>query len=104
MAIRLRRAWRTQLNLLTVVERPDDVPLAQAHLHELRDLCRIGDGAATQVLTGEFRERISQGPQSDMDIMGLRAGPDLGFVAEMVRATRSSCLFTADSGWESVLA
>ena len=36
--------------------------------------------------------------------MGLRRGPDLAFVEEMVEATRSSCIFAADSGLESALA
>jgi len=79
------------------------------NLEELRDLCRIPEIAQTRVMVGSFEERVSQVPVADMDITGLRwsaddSGPDLDFVAHMVRATRSSCLFTGDSGRESALA
>ncbi len=104
MAIRLAKAWRAELNLITVVPDPEGVAGARAHIEELRDLCRIDNGALTRVMVGEFRTCVRQAPQSDMDIMGLRRGPDLDFVHEMVEATRSSCMFAADSGLESALA
>jgi len=71
---------------------------------ELRDLCRIENDAMTRVMVGEFQICVRQAPQSDMDILGLRGGRDLQFVEEMVLATRSSCMFAADSGLGSALA
>ncbi|MDH3495853.1 MAG: hypothetical protein OER21_03760 [Gemmatimonadota bacterium] len=103
-AIRLAKAWRAELNLITVVPRQEEEAGARVHIEELRDLCRIDNGATTRVMVGEFRACVRQAPQSDMDIMGLRRGPDLDFVHEMVEATRSSCMFAADSGLESALA
>ena len=55
-------------------------------------------------MVGDFQTCVRQAPQSDMDILGLKRGPDLKFVAELVHATRSSCMFAADSGLESALA
>jgi len=104
MAIRLAKAWHAELNLITVVPGQEDVAGAQAHIEELRDLCRIENDATTRVMIGEFSTCVRQAPQSDMDIMGFRRGPDLDFVQEMVVATRSSCMFAADSGLESALA
>jgi len=104
MAIRLAKAWHAELNLITVVPGQEDVAGAQTHIEELRDLCRIDNDATTRVMVGEFRTCVRQAPQSDMDIMGIRRGPDLDFVHEMVVATRSSCMFAADSGLESALA
>ncbi len=103
-ALRLSAAWRADLNLITVVERDDAVYGARATLDELRDLCRISDDAASLVMVGAFDECVRKAPQSDMDVMGLRPGPDLEFVAAMVEATRSSCIFAGDSGDESALA
>ena len=39
-----------------------------------------------------------------MDIMGMPKDYDMEFVKRMVEETRSSCMFTVDSGRESVLA
>lgn len=97
-------AWRAELNLIGVVSGDDQVDPATAHIHELRDLCRIGVGATTRVMVGDFRACVGKAPQSDMDILGIKQGLDLAFVAEMVEATRSSCKFAADSGLESALA
>lgn len=87
-----------------MVERDDAVYGARANLDELRDLCRISDDAESLVMVGAFDECVRKAPQSDMDVMGLRPGPDLDFVAAMVEATRSSCIFAGDSGDESALA
>ncbi|MEP0545470.1 MAG: sodium transporter [Rhodothermales bacterium] len=106
-ALRLARAWEAELNLLTVVDDQRDVGRAYLHLAELRDLARIPDSAHAEVMVGTFEACVARAPQSDIDVMGLRrdgAGPDLEFVAEMVRATRSACLFCGSSGHENALA
>ena len=103
-AIRLAKAWTAELNIITVVPREEDVAMTHGQIDELRDLCRIEQNAKTRVVVGEFRECVRKAPQSDMDILGIRRGPDLEFVAEMVEATRSSCMFAADSGLENALA
>lgn len=104
MAIRLAKAWRAQLNIITVVAGEGEVARTTAQIDELRDLCRIKNDAETRVMVGDFRACVERAPQSDMDILGMRRGPDLQFAAEMVRATRSSCMLVADSGLESALA
>jgi solute carrier family 12 sodium/potassium/chloride transporter 2 len=104
MAIRLAKAWRAELNIISVVPHQEDVAQAGAHIDELRDLCRIENDATTRVMVGDFQTCVGHAPQSDMDILGLKRGPDLQFVDDMVRATRSSCMFVADSGLESALA
>lgn len=108
-ALRLARAWRADLNLLTVVPDEGEIADAYVHLAELRDLVRIPDAARSQVIAGSFRECVPRAPQSDIDVMGLRReddgrAPDLQFVAEMVRITRSACLFCGASGRENALA
>ncbi len=103
MGLRLARAWNAELNLITVVEQQDMVAAARADLLELCDLARISK-ARDLVIVGRFEDTVRTVPVADMDIMGLRKGPDLHFVADMMQATRSSCLFSVDSGWESAIA
>lgn len=79
------------------------VAAARADLVELCDLARISK-AKDVVIVGRFEDPVRTVSVADMDIMGLRKGPDLPFVADMVQATRSSCLFSVDSGWESAIA
>ena len=108
-ALRLAAAWGAELNLLCVVSSEAERDAARAHLAELRDLARIPDSARSDVLVGPFEACVAQAPQSDVDVMGLRrdgpdGAPDLAFVGEMVRATRSACLFCGSSGQENALA
>jgi hypothetical protein len=103
-AIRLSNAWNADLNMITVVGEAGEIGPAREHLEVLRDLCRISSDAMSLVLVGTLADQVSRAPQSDMDIFGVRSGPDLTFLAEMMRATRSSCILTADSGHESALA
>ncbi len=108
-ALRLAHAWDAELNLLTSVPTAGDEAAAWAYLAELRDLARIPQAARSQVMVGPFEACVTRAPQSDIDVMGLRRGadgrsPDLAFMAEMVRATRSACLFCGASGRENALA
>ncbi len=107
IALRLAKAWEANLNLITVIPDEDEAQAAWEHLNELRDLARIPESARSEVMVGAFEACVAEAPQSDIDVMGLRregGGPDLAFVAEMVRATRSACLFCGSSGHENALA
>ena len=108
-ALRLARAWDANLNLLTVVRDERETEDAYAHLAELRDLVRIPESARSEVMAGDFEACVARAPQSDIDVMGLRRDDDgwaldLQFVANMVRITRSACLFCGASGHENALA
>lgn len=104
MGLRLARAWHAELNLMCVVASEAEISAAQAHLVELEDLARMDRQTKHRVVVGEFTQVMSQAPMADMDVLGLRREPDLSFAAKAVHATRSSCLFAADSGWESAIA
>jgi solute carrier family 12 sodium/potassium/chloride transporter 2 len=103
-AYRLSQAWQAELNLVSAVEREDQVAPVRSYTDELRDLCRIPRSANTVVLVGTLEDAVRAVPQSDMDILGMRKDLDLEFVERMVRLTRSSCMFTMDSGLENALA
>ncbi len=104
LGYRLARGWEAELNLICVVETEEEHAAADLYLEELRDLARIPGRAKSLVFVGRFEECLALAPQSDMDIMGMPKDYDMEFVKRMVEETRSSCMFTVDSGRESVLA
>ncbi|NVB43749.1 hypothetical protein G6O69_38475 [Pseudenhygromyxa sp. WMMC2535] len=104
LAYRLARAWEAELNIVGTISRAEDEASARAQVDEIRDLARIPATGRTHILVGEIEAVAHLSPQSDFDIIGLRAGDDLAFMNRMVEATRSSCMFTLDSGNENVLA
>ena len=103
-AYRLARAWGAELNLVSVVGANDQVEAMRAYVEELRDLCRIPSSARTIIEVGSLEQAVRAVPQSDMDIMGMPMDLNLEFVERMIKLTRSSCMFTMDSGRESALA
>ena len=103
-AFRLARAWKAELNLVTAIEDPGRVTELKRYLEELKDLTRLPNDARIHVETGTLEDAITKAPQSDMDVFGVAPDVSLAFVDRMVGLTRSSCLFTIDSGRESALA
>jgi len=104
LAYRVAGAWSAELNVVSVVGAGHDVPAVHRWLAELHDLCRLPGSARSHVLVGAFPDAITHAPQSDLDVMAFPENRNLEFAREMVRQTRSSCLFAADSGYESALA
>ncbi len=104
MAYRLATSWKAELNLISVVASEADRARTEGFLASLRDLCRIPKEATTIVLVGTVEEAVGRAPQSDLDIMGMSGDRDLASAQRWVRLTRSSCVFTLDSGNESALA
>jgi amino acid transporter len=103
LAYRLTTAWDATLNIISAGPSEND-PNALRYLTELRELCRIPDSAKTLLMKGDLFTCLSEAPQSDMDVLGLPKNRSaLGFVREAVERSRSSCIFTQDSGQESVL-
>jgi hypothetical protein len=60
--------------------------------------------ATSLVMVGEVLDCLSRAPQSDMDVLGLPHDlAAVAFVRCAIDASRSSCIFTQDSGHESAL-
>ncbi len=104
LGYRLARGWRGDLNLICVAAAEDELDNAARYVEELRDLARIPEGARSHVMVGDLESAVRRAPQSDIDIMGMPKDNDLAFVRHMVEVTRSSCMFTIDSGNENALA
>ena len=105
-ALRLQRAWRGELHLLSVSATEEQAIEARVHLNQLRDLCRIPVKAHTQVLVGDFRDDglLASVPMADLQIVGLSNVDAVEFMQDTVQRMRSSTLFVRDSGMESALA
>ena len=103
-AYRIARVWSAELNLISVVDREDDVDDARAFLQEFKDLCRFPEPSQIQVMVGELDRWVGEGPQSDLDVMGLPRHDGLAFARRMLAVSRSSCVFAVDSGAESAVA
>ncbi len=104
MALRLSKAWKAQLNIISVIAQEEDRKEAEYYINSLRDLCRIPTTANSLIMVGEFPSCISKTPQGDMDFIGLQSIPDFQLVHQIINLTGSSCLFMSDSGSESALA
>ncbi len=104
LAYRLARGWKADLNLICAVASETQAEDARRYVEELRDLARVPEGAKTHVVVSELEAAVRSVPQSDIDILGMPRNEDLAFVRRMVEATRSSCMFTIDSGSENALA
>lgn len=106
LAFRLARAWKARLNLISVVADAGQIAAAEDYLRRVRELCRLPQRGEILVMEGELLEAMSErAPQSDMDVLGLpNDGDVVAFVRKAITASRSSCIFTQDSGGESALA
>ena len=103
-AIRIAKAWDGELNLVSVLPPGADPAVARRGLEEVADLCRIPDGARFQVLSGDFSAVASHATEADLEIFGLSRSRPLDFMSGLVRDTRTTCMFLADSGEEDALA
>ena len=104
MSLRLAKAWKGELNIISVIDKEEDRQETENYINSLKDLCRIPRTAKSLIIVGKFPDCIKQTPQGDIDFIGLQSIPDFQFVHQMIDMTGSSCLFMSDSGSESALA
>ncbi len=99
----LQEAWEGELNVISVVDDPDEVAPAREFLERVADLARLPDA---RVITrqGKLEEELARIRTADLDIFGLAGDPDFEFGRRVLRITESSCLFVRDSDDENVLA
>jgi hypothetical protein len=103
MGYKLLRNWNARMRLISVLEREENAEEAEQFLQALLVLGRI-PRTRVEVVTEPFDEYLNQAPQADVSIFGLGPRPDFAFMRRVVHETRSTCLFTRDSGRESALA
>lgn len=103
VAYKLKRNWKAQIRLITVVHTSEDETNALNFMKELVDQARL-PSIEVLVKVGDFRDSVQNAPTADLNIFGLVQDPSFDFMHEMVDTTRTTCLFILDSGHENVLA
>jgi len=103
LGYQLARNWNGRINLITVVSAEAERENAERYLHQLMDLGRMPRGTRPIVCVGTFGEQITKAPDADLQIFGLQANVQLGFLNDVMTQTKSSCIVVRDSGEESAL-
>jgi amino acid transporter len=104
LSYRMMDSWNASLTVIAAVEREADKVKAQKFLARLVDLARLPARTAAHIADGDFGRYASRAPEADLNIFPLPVELDADFLWSLRDATRSSCLFTQDSGDESALA
>ncbi|MEX2527947.1 MAG: amino acid permease [Gemmatimonadota bacterium] len=103
LSYRLQQNWNGRVRLLTAVASEEERAPVTAELTRLVDLARIPQ-CEVYALVGDFGSAVGRGPQADVNLFGLPGDTDFEWTREMVRRTRSTCLFVQGSGAESAVA
>lgn len=105
LAYRIQDSWNAELTVIASVEREADKELAEKFLERLVDMARLPAETMALVADGHHGRYSSSAPVADLNVFPLPSDElDADFLWDLREATRSSCLFTQDSGEESALA
>ena len=104
LAYRLMDSWNGQMTVIAAVEHKEDKEKAKKFLSRLVELARLPADTAAHIADGDFGRYASAAPEADLNIFPLPKTLEAEFLWSLRDATKSSCLFTQDSGDESALA
>lgn len=104
LAYQLSRNWSGALRMLSVVDDPANVELADRNLRMLHEDARLEGFELSWVRAGSFDEVVGDAPRADLHLFGLGYRIDLEYMRSMTHKTGASCLFVLDSGYESAFA
>ena len=102
-AYKLRQNWAAEITLISVVDNPEDRPVANRFLRQIVDLARLPI-TKTLVIEGVFEEVLHQGPYADINIFPIGDRVEMDYFSQAIHHTNTSCLFIQDSGHENILA
>lgn len=103
IAYQINRDWKGIINLVSAIEDEEQVEAARSYMNNLIILARI-PAAKVLVRHSDLNTLVKEADTADLSIFGLSEEVDFDFMREMVKETRSSCLFVRDSGEENALA
>ena len=104
LSYQLKKNWNTEIRLVCVVEEKENMEIAEEFLKSLMDVTRMSADIKIHVNHGKFLEYLARAPRADLNIFGISPSVNRSFMLELVKTSRSSCLFVMDSGNESALA
>ena len=104
VALQLSHNWDSDIRILSVVDKEEDIEKAETFLNRIADRARMPSETELSVLVGKFEETIVKAPRADINIVGISDDPDCESMHRIVTLLDTSCLFVRDSGKESVFA
>ncbi len=93
-----------RLRLVTVVQENSHKASAEAFLTQLCDMGRLPTDTRIEAVFKPFLDAVAETSGTDLHLLGLARRVQLDRLQSIQRAARAPCLFTLDSGKESVLA
>jgi amino acid transporter len=99
----LRRNWKGKLNVIAWNENPGEAKITPESLSRLFEFCRMPKEAEWFIIDGTFESSIGKIPNSDLQIMAMHGDEKMADLRIMANLSRTSWLFTIDSGNESCL-
>ncbi len=103
VALHIQLNWNGKINLVTVAKDEKDVSRLSNMLERLSDRARMPSMTELYVLDGSFEKSLETAPRADVNIFGIGDQLDFDAMRQSVDATKSSCLFVRDSGYENAL-
>ena len=94
----------TGFGLATVVQENSHKAQAEAFLSQLCDMGRLPTNTRIETIFKPFMDAVAETSGTDLHLFGLARQVQLDRLQAIQRAARAPCLFTLDSGRESVLA
>ncbi|MFH2012122.1 MAG: amino acid permease [Pseudomonadota bacterium] len=104
VALQLSRNWGSDIRILTIVNKEDDIEKAEMTLTKIADRSRMPFQTELSVLVGKFEEIIAKAPRADLNIIGISNDPECDSMHRIVKLLDTSCIFVKDSGKESIFA
>ncbi|MCH2205310.1 MAG: amino acid permease [Lentisphaerales bacterium] len=104
LSYQLQKNWDADVRLLCVVEKEENKKVATQFLKSLMDVTRMTSNIKIHVSHGQFIEYLSTAPRADLNIFGVSHQVNRDMMLNLMKTSRSSCLFVMDSGNESALA
>ena len=104
MAYQLKKNWKAEVRIITVVKDAAHLETAREFLQNLVAFSRIGSNVEIDVRQGDFLDQLASVPRADLNILGLVAPVNKQALEDLRDQLNGSCLFVMDSGRESALA
>lgn len=103
VTLQLQLNWEGKINLVAVAKDEKEKEHLHSFLERLSDQTRLPAMTEFCILTGNFKDALSQSPRADINLFGIGDDLPFQFMRDAAEFTKSSCLYLRDSGKESAI-
>jgi len=103
LAIQLARRHQAHIRLLTIIQTPAHLSLAEQYIQDIIDLGRLPKESSVYISREDFWTSLHQVPDADIQIFGFPNIGILDFVEKIQKQSKGAQLFVRSSGIESIL-